>query len=120
MHRDLLDHAGGGGALLDSTEVECASDAEIAHDLDVVLGEVPKMVGAKKLPPAQAAPIAGWIAAEIAEIAGAGEIEVTGREVCHWRSLSHLVRRRNDVGAIGTAVPLCCILEVPGGEHDQV
>jgi len=38
-----------------------------------------EMVGAEDLSPADAAAVLGAIAAEVAEIAGAGEIEVTGR-----------------------------------------
>jgi hypothetical protein len=39
------------------------------------------MVGAEDLPPADSAAIFGGIAAKVAKIAGAGEIEVTGKNI---------------------------------------
>ena len=56
-------------------------DAEPAQDRGVIVGEMAEMVGAEDLPPAHGAAIPGRIAAEIAEIAGAGEIEMTGRGI---------------------------------------
>src|SRR5258708_6476401 len=97
MDVDLLNDAGRGGALVGPAEIEGVLDAEVAHHLDVVLGEVAEMVGAEKLPPAHRVAVAGRIAAEVSEIAGALEIEVTGREVCHRESLNDPVRQRNDV-----------------------
>jgi membrane-bound inhibitor of C-type lysozyme len=55
------------------------------------------MVGAENTPPANIPAVAGLVAAEVAEIAGAFETEVTGRELCHRRSLAISVRQRNDV-----------------------
>jgi hypothetical protein len=40
-----------------------------------------EMVRAEDLAPADSAAVAGEVAAEIAEIAGAGEVEVTGSDV---------------------------------------
>jgi hypothetical protein len=40
-----------------------------------------EMVGAEDLPPAHHAAVFSGIAAEIAEIAGAGEVEMTGRRI---------------------------------------
>ena len=71
MHVDLLNDAGRGCALVGPAKIEGVLDAEIAHHLDVVLGEVAEMVGAENLPPAHRAAVAGRIAAKVAEIAGA-------------------------------------------------
>ena len=81
MNRDLLNAAHGGNALLGAAEIEGAPDAEAAQHLDIGVGEVAEMVGTEDLPPADSAAVAGGIAAEVAEIAGAGEIEVTGRGI---------------------------------------
>ena len=80
MDRDLLDAAQRGGALLGAAEIECAFDAERAQHRDVGLGEMAEMVGAEDLPPADDAAVLAGIAAKVAEIAGAGEIEMTGRD----------------------------------------
>ena len=59
------------------------------------------MVGAEDLPPAHACGhLVRGIAAEVAEIAGAGEIEVAGRGIWHGISLSHPSRWRNDRGGV--------------------
>ena len=76
MHLDLLDDAGGGLALVSPAEVERGLHANAAHGLDVVLGQMAEMVGAKDLPPADRAAVAGRVAAEVAEVAGALKIEV--------------------------------------------
>ena len=78
MDSDLLNPADRGSALLGAAEIEGAPDAEAAQHLDIGFGEVAEMVGAENLPPADGAAVAGGIAAEVAEIAGAGEVEVTG------------------------------------------
>jgi len=39
------------------------------------------MVGAEDLPPADSTAVFAGIAAQVAEIAGAGQIEVTGRRI---------------------------------------
>ena len=66
-------------ALLGAAKIERAPDTEAAQHLDVGVGEMAEMVGAEDLPPAHDAAVPGGIAAEVAEIAGAGEIEVTDR-----------------------------------------
>ena len=70
-----------GDALLGAAEIECAPDAEAAQHLDIGFGEMAEMVGAEDLPPAHDAAVPGRIAAEVAEIAGAGEIEVAGGRI---------------------------------------
>ena len=78
MHLDLPDAAQGACALLHAAEVERAFDAERAQHSRIGLGEMAEMVGAKDLPPAHDAAVVARIAAEIAEIAGAGKIEMAG------------------------------------------
>ena len=46
---------------------------------DIFFGEMAEMVGAEDLPPAHDAAVVGGIAAKVAEIAGAGEVEMAGR-----------------------------------------
>ena len=53
-------------------------DVEEEHD-GVLIGKMAEMVGAENLPPAHGAAVAGRVAAEVAEIAGAGKIEMAGR-----------------------------------------
>ena len=76
---DFLDAADRGNAFLGAAEIEGALDAKAAQHLDIGLGQVAEMVGAEDLPPADGTAVAGAIAAEVAKIAGAGEVEVTGR-----------------------------------------
>src|SRR4051794_31519617 len=72
------------------------------------------MVGTEDLPPANGAAISGGIAPEVAEIAGAGEIEVAGRRIWHGGSLSRALRRRND----GEGVSLALVYTgLPRGRH---
>ena len=78
MNRYFRHAAYGGGALLGAAKVECAADAELPQHGGVVLGEMAEMVGAEDLPPAHGPAVARGIATEIAEIAGAGEIEMAG------------------------------------------
>ena len=80
MHGDVGDAAQRLVALLDAAEIERALHTQAPHHGDVVFGEVAEMVGAEDLPPAHDAAVACGIAAEVAEIAGAGEIEMAGRE----------------------------------------
>ena len=75
---DFRHAAQGGGALLGAAKVERAADAELPQHGDIVVGEMAEMVGAEDLPPAHGPAVARRIAAEIAEIAGAGEIEMAG------------------------------------------
>ena len=67
------------GALLGAAEIERAPDTEAAQHRDVVVGQMAEMVGAEDLPPAHDAAVAGGIAAEVAKIAGAGEVEMADR-----------------------------------------
>lgn len=78
MHCDVSHAAQRFGALGDAAKIEGASDTEAAHHSDVLLGQVRKMVGAEDLPPTHRPPVTCLVAAEIAKIAGAGEIEMTG------------------------------------------
>ncbi len=78
MDGDFRHAAQGGGALLGAAKVERAADAELPQHGDIVIGEMAEMVGAEDLPPAHGPAVARGIAAEIAEIAGAGEIEMAG------------------------------------------
>ena len=81
MNGDVGDAAQCGGALFLAAKIEGAADAQAPHDGDVVIGEMAEMVGAEDLPPAHDAAVACGIAAEIAEIAGAGEAEMAGRGI---------------------------------------
>ncbi len=81
MNRDLREAADRRRALLGAAKIERALQAEAAQHLDIGFGEMAEMVGAEDLPPAHRAAILAGIAAEIAEIAGAGEIEMAGRGV---------------------------------------
>ena len=64
--------------LLGAAQIECALQPELAQHGDVVVGQMAEMVGAEQLPPARVPAVPGRIAAEVAKIAGAGEIEVAG------------------------------------------
>ena len=81
MDRDLRNAAHRRNALLRAAKIKRAFDAEPAQHFDIGFGEMAKMVGAEDLPPAHGAAIPGGIAAQVAKIAGAGEIEVTGRRL---------------------------------------
>ena len=81
MNRNFRESAQRLDPLFGATKIECAFQSERAQHLDIGRGEVAEMVGAEDLPPAHHAAIAAGIAAEIAEIAGAGEIEMTGRGI---------------------------------------
>ena len=96
MNRDLANAADGGNALFGAAKIKRALQTQGTQNLDIGLGEVAEMVGTKDLPPAHGAPTPCAIAPEVAEIAGAGEIEVSGGWVWHGVSLSHPLRRRND------------------------
>jgi len=78
MDRDLGNAAQRCCALLGAAKIERAFEAQPAQHLDIGVGEMAEMVGAEDLPPAHDATIAGGIAAKVAEIAGAGEVEVAG------------------------------------------
>ena len=78
MDRDFRNTAQRGGALLGAAKVERAADAELPQHRDIIVGEMAEMVGAEDLPPAHGPAVTRGIAAEIAEIAGAGEIEMAG------------------------------------------
>jgi hypothetical protein len=79
MNRDPGKTAEGGNALFGAAKIKRALQTQGTQNLDICLGEVAKMVGTKDLPPAHGPPIPCAIAPEVAEIAGAGEIEVAGR-----------------------------------------
>src|ERR1700722_13453023 len=96
MNRDRIIGANGRCALLGAAKIERAFKAEAAQNVDIGHGQMAKMVGTEELPPADVAAILAGIAAEIAEIAGAGEIEMTGIRFLHARTISHAVRQLND------------------------
>ena len=81
MNRDFADAAERGDTLFGAAKVERASHAQAAQDCNVGLRDMAEMIGAEDLPPADLASVAGGIAAEIAKIAGALKIEMTGRGV---------------------------------------
>jgi hypothetical protein len=81
MNRDLFNAAHRGGALLGAAKIERALQAQGSQQFDIGLGEMAEMVGTEDLPPADGAAISGAVASEVAEIAGAGKIEVAGRIV---------------------------------------
>src|SRR5258706_8267204 len=96
MNRDPGKAADGGNALFGAAKIERALQAQGTQNLDIRFGEVAEMVGAEDLPPPHSPATPGRIAPEVAEIAGAGEIEVAGRCVWHGVSLGNPVRRGND------------------------
>src|SRR6185312_3237461 len=96
MHLDLHQPAGCACALLQPSKVECTFHAEPADDRGVGFGQAAEVVGAEKLPPTNRAPLDGRVAAQIAEIAGAFEIEMTVRDVLHRISLGHRSPRTSD------------------------
>src|SRR5260370_13223107 len=89
MNRDLGKTADGGNALFGAAKIKRALQTQGTQNLDIRLGEMAKMVGTKYLPPAHGAPVRCAIAPEVAEIAGAGEIEVAGRWGWRGGTLSH-------------------------------
>ncbi len=117
MNRDLLKTAEGGNALLSAAKIERAFQTQGTQNLDIGLGKVAEMIGAEDLPPADSPAIPGGIAPEVAEIAGAGEIEVTGRCVGHGVSLRHPLRRRNDGRAYRLSGWLWSIVAVSKGAN---
>ena len=96
MNRNFLKNADGGCALLGAAKIERALQAEAAQHVDIGLGEMAEMVGTEDLPPADSPAIPAAIAAQIAEIAGTGEIEMTGWRFLHGVSISHVVRQLNN------------------------
>ena len=78
VHGDALVPAQRRQPLLGAAQVERALQPELAQHDDVVVGQMAEMIGAEQLPPARVPAVLAGIAAEVAEIAGAGEIEVAG------------------------------------------
>src|SRR5579871_6453299 len=77
MHRDVAVDTHCRKAFLAAAKIERAADAEFAQHRDVAGGQVAEMIGAEDLAPTHRAAILCGIAADVTEIAGAGEIEVT-------------------------------------------
>ena len=75
----FLDAAKRFAAFVLAAKIEGAAHAELAQHRDVGCRKLAEMVGAENLPPAHKAAVLGGIAAEIAKIAGAGQIEMAGR-----------------------------------------
>ena len=96
MNRDFLDGADGRSALVNATKIERALQAKAAQHVGIGLGEMAEMVGTEYLPPADRSAIPAGIAAQIAEIAGTGEIEMAGGRFLHGVSISHALRQLND------------------------
>src|SRR5665213_432830 len=103
MNRDRLGGASGRCALFGAAKVERTFQAEAAQHVDIGLGQMAEMVGTEYLPPANSAAILAGIAAQIAEIAGAGEIEMTGRRFLHGVRISQALRQLNDWRVYWTA-----------------
>src|SRR5438552_16215600 len=120
MNRDLGQAADGSIALFGAAKIERALQTQGTQNRDIRLGEVAKMVGTEDLPPADHPAILAGIAPEVAEIAGAGEVEVAGRCVWHGVSLSHPLRQRNDGEAYRLSEWLGSIFPFKGGQHELV
>jgi len=82
MNRDLGKAADGGNALFVPRN-RTRSSGPRTQNLESASVRWPRWLGAEDLPPAHSPAIPGGIAPEIAEIVGAGEIEVAGRWVWH-------------------------------------
>ena len=89
MDGNLCKAAIRGGALLGAAKIERVFQPEAAQHRDIGLGQVAKMVGAENVPPAHRSSVLAGIAAEIAKIAGAGEIEVTEGAILHLGILGY-------------------------------
>src|SRR6476646_9813317 len=85
MNRDPGKAADRGSALFGTPKIKRALQTQGTQNLDIGLGEVAEMVGAEDLAPAHRPAIPNRIAPEVAEIAGAGKIEVAGRCIWHGR-----------------------------------
>jgi hypothetical protein len=83
MHGDIGDAAQGLVALFHPAEIEGATHPQAPHHGDVIFGEAAEMIGAEDLPPAHNTAIACGVATEVAEIAGADEAQIAGREFGH-------------------------------------
>ena len=79
MRFDVIDAAERLDALVLAAKIERALHAELAQHGHVGRRQVAKMVGTEQLAPSHNAAVLADIAAEIAKIAGAGEIEIAGR-----------------------------------------
>ena len=77
------DRARRGAAFLCPAKIECVLQAEAAQHGDIGFGQMAEMVGAEDVPPAHRAAVLAGITAEIAKIAGAGEIEMTDGGILH-------------------------------------
>jgi len=78
MNRNFRKPARRGHALLGAPKIERAFQAERPQHFDIGLGKVSEMVGTEDLPPADKTAVSSGIAAKIAEITGAGEVEMAG------------------------------------------
>jgi hypothetical protein len=78
MYREIYDSTQRLFTLLKSAEIEGASEPEVADDGDILLGKAAEMAGAEYPPPPYAAAVVCRVAAEVAEVAGAGEIQMAG------------------------------------------
>jgi hypothetical protein len=96
MNRDFLEGTDGRCAFLGAAKIERALQAEAAQHVGIGLGQMAEMIGTEYLPPADSAAILAGIAAQIAEIAGTGEIEMAGGRFLHAVSIGHALRQLND------------------------
>ena len=74
----LPDAACGGQAFFGAAKIECVADAEAVQHVGIGGREMAEVVRPEDFSPVNRSAVFSDIAAEVAEIAGAGEIEVAG------------------------------------------
>ena len=92
MNRDLLNGAARRVALFPAAKIERAPYPQAAQHRNVGLGQMAEMIGTEDLPPAHRASVLAGIAAEVPEIVGPGEIEMTDKKFLHGNTLSEVLR----------------------------
>ena len=83
-----------GGALDVDAEVDEAAEVETPQAREVLRGEAAEIVGAKDAPPARAPAAGGRIAAEVAEVDRAFEVDASGWLLGHRRAITRPAGRR--------------------------
>ena len=78
MDGDAVEAAHAGQPLLGTAQIEGAFQPHAAQHRDVGVGDAAEMVGAEQAPPAHAPSATAGIAAEVAKVGGADEVEVSG------------------------------------------
>jgi hypothetical protein len=71
-----------------------------------------QMIGAEDLSPANVSAVLARIAAEVAKIAGADEVEVAGRRIGHLMILDHLPRWKMTGRRVARCTPLYSLLDI--------